>query len=762
MAETRLVKVLPFSLNLAPLKEMPVPRELSSKGIVPGLTATDVLLRVNPPGSVVPTNIKGRFANRDAVHKKKFGVLTPFVISDPYVFSVNWKSDVSNQKKFIVALIETLTQKWKSYGLPTKIHKTIGLEVPDDDFESFVGIIMKQGGLTQRQYDEMVFILTNMDILPKFSYQRYVTPGWYTHSYQAKTKPVSSEAKLVLEAIMKGRKRLATTDKGKMSIKEVIEGNFDPLGTNVGYPLYYAEMSDGIDTAKIKLATLYKGVFSGSDPLTNGIWYDIKNRVARRSAELGLDPDGYLFASAVSRRFKVGNKPIPSYSSGQIPELEGFVSGASEPRIVFMFSNMFNVILAPIMPVLKGTRKLKFGGYSDNIGTARLLKRIKEAHQANVKSTPSGPFLTHLTLENDASQFDRNISLAHTDYHAELVQKYLVHPKHTGVVDMLKHIRRTPILVPDINNQDQESHTMAFTGTSVLPSGTKPTGEIGSDMTDWMCSLAYYRLGYYTLADIENIAAGEDPPHGKPFFSFLGDDNTHHNIPVQDLARFNDQIKLAYEEFGITPGILFGDRFLMRHSRRGKSEPVLARIIQQRISNENIPKHHVIYSMGVIAAMDNLFSDFSLQLPEELGVAFTPRGDEPDFILDVKKTVCKWLISTWDNASIKPLHAIRFVHALLKGDKDECKAIRKEVESLLPKVMQTLSSRPDYDQVNDDYIISLLKDKDSPSSQALINALAEAQGTGIDELITKADIRAKKLYDYQRQLFGITIQDFSV
>ena len=784
---------LPFSFNLGPLKMQNLSGDLVKSGLFPGASASDVLIKLNPPNSISGTNLEAKFGARDAVHKKKFGVVTPFSITDPYIFSKSWKADVSTMKTDTLEIIRLLTKKWKDMGLPVVKHEILGVDVPTDSVQDIAPHLercIKAGFLA-----DIYFIQTNMDLLPGFTFQRYIPAGWYSQNISGNSVPLPSDALHVMTAIAKGRRASLRSKQGMQSAQEVLLDSYDPPGTNVGWPLYYAAMSKGVDTAKARLVEYFKGSFSMWKVSTPGAYKLLKHRLAAVASLKELDPDGLTFASAVSRRARRGLKPSLWFSLSEFPQLEGQASGVVTPRIVFMFSHLYNILLNGVMPALKGTRKLIYGGFSDLKNVAKF-NAFRKTQKVSSIARDTGDSL--ITLENDASAFDVKVSVESTDRLSLINAVYLfgsegdvklweaclkkiplaatssapynvmiekdvinkLSPVAKNVYDMLIDIRRTPILLPDINNKNNENNLLVFTGKTQLQSGTKPTGEIGSDITQAMCSLTYFRLKWYTLKDIESIGSGSAPPQSKPFFAYLGDDNTHYNVPVSWISRFDDMLSLTYSDFGIKSGVLIGDRFLMKHTHALAYRPVLARIWQQRISNENMPKHVHIYSMGVIASVDNVYGNGSLLTPKEFGYDFTVNQ-----ISEWQQEIISWvlakLVNYMEKAVIRPTHAIDYIRAVIKKDLKKADEIKRALEKELPKALEEMKASPEYDPIGDDFIAILLRDKHSPSTAALLDVLQTTDDEDLLKLMDSFEVKLKEFYKWELETLGTRLQDYS-
>lgn len=418
------------------------------------------------------------------------------------------------------------------------------------------------------------------DIGQKISFQRRYPTFFYAGSQTPPKIKLPAEWKLICKAVVKrivelGIQKLGTTDRMTL-MKSVI----NPLDTNSGDMLFSNLPEDRLLTANALGYSFNDGV------------KDLVSKSLGLRTSLGLNPE-VLFPIALAKRLSPMRKPTPFYvptGSGLMAKTQ--VTGLfCRARQVYMVSAIVNALISGVEAILKAGRSQISGLWHD-----------KGSQDAYLKD-----FASSETFESDISGYDRSFSLAHrTEIYTALVECG-VDPIALGFI--LEWERSTGIMTPSIRNPGYINLYMAILGMG-LPSGyqiTTSMGTIGSLVT---VLYSYLRMNIISMARI--LA------YDWPIVLILGDD-----ILNKVVSGFNeDKYIETFALCGFEIKTLNSCRFLMKHHYKGERFTVLARTIQQTLSNEddyNEVGHLFIglasrLSLPVYPALKSMLDEFIIDL----------------------------------------------------------------------------------------------------------------------------------------------------
>lgn len=705
-----------------------------------GDNGLNVLFYMYGKNSMQLVNGDASFLERDNVGRSsKVNYLKSPQLIDPYVLNGN---NLRELKDVPLNLLQYLTDYVKDLSLPTKENAYLRGQVPDMD--AVINDIVQNGNgskyynIVNDNYHDLQLIYTNADLASKFTLQRYVRKGWYISDMKAKRTSIANPKQLeVLKAMMKGLKLNQQNFPSSMS--ELIEEMSVPLGTNAGYPIFKAQMKDGIDEAKLEVAVQLKGAYPNVNFSKLSV-NDVKKAEQFMKDKFSRYPFGKeLHATAINRRMKPTGKAIPHFDPTAGLNFRGMTYMYPDQRKVWMNSYPANLEISTFIHQIKGPRKNVEGMYHDSKSRKKYYGRLKNGNF---------PFI----FENDAVGFDINMSIQHYDTLCDHLAELTSNPAVASYI--LKRIRRYPIIIPDPNNVGTDKSAIVLRTETSLPSGTLATGEIGSFFTGWMVSYGYVLSGHWTLNDVIDYFSGKTLSTSKPIPLISGDDNTHMAKDLPDMIKMYRGIKQSYEEFGMGSEIVIGDRFLMRHIQKGIDEPVLARAIQQRLNNEHIPDSWQKYFLGFMTAtngMNGITYDNSVK--DQIGSVTRSRSEMYDEACSITYKGIHDLVST---ARVKIPTVIDFTKAIadknFKLATDEGRKGMKQSQSAMERMVR-LAMKSDKATV-ERYISSLLRDNYTINSQIMLDTVEDTSNIAKD-MIANLTGKAKSMYKYAIDKLGI-------
>jgi len=432
--------------------------------------------------------------------------------------------------------------------------------------------------------EAMSIINGEMDILTKLTYLRFKRPYYYLESHQGNAKPIDDDMKFCVSKVSDAL--LA------YGVEHLLPADSlgDPLDTAAGLP----NLGKGIE-GKLRNALDFEGCFSGPSSLF----------------KIGIPgyPDVYLPNALISKLLKFadikGWHPLtalsvtsarragPSRKPGSIYEYRdelvrvGEVDNMPRARQVFMNSYVYNLGLVHSYRMLKSGRKAIYSfNHPDSM-------RIFTAKAAFL----SKKYKYGITIEMDASQFDKNIPIALREaiIHRPILQQHI--PEYeSGLLDLHSYLA---YVSPDPNsNENGAAMIRFFRGGAGLYSGIKITSEIGS--YSGISILAW--IGLHTRLVTQNSIRSMSWIDRLPVLD-LGDDMLMY-VATDDLNTFSvieDCLERLRSDMGIIIRVNAGCRFLMKHITPSGNFPVLARTVQQSLFNEHGRSNPLLYALGCTA-----------------------------------------------------------------------------------------------------------------------------------------------------------------
>lgn len=622
------------------------------------------------------------------------------------------------------------------FGIPTKPSLFPGV----DKLDTAAAIDNMTDAMFSKMRDDyttMAHAVADADSLLKLNIQRGVRPMWYVRNMKANSTPVLSDHKIVLDLMLKGGNQLLKTTEGNTAVKMIDEGQGDPMGTNIGWPMMISEFK-GID-AKYWMSEF----FERAGPVPDGLnttpakilsWAQtLGGIVASSGFKAGLLPP---FCTALTRRFKTSAKLSPRFASGPNPSLEDALLGIPDQRVAFMFSYVHNLLSSPYMPSIKGWRYMVEGMYHDEVGRKRYAQKLISSKG--------------MLLENDAGGFDTNISLQHHAFLAEMFTKLQGFPysSNTGIM-LLMGMRTNKLLLPSPFSTKNGAEGLVISSPTGLQSGAKATGEVGSYMTKWMNLVAYRRLGWLSDAQIVQHMAGSPLPDGR-LQLISGDDNTHIVYSAAETRALSAALTKVYSEFGVKADLELSDRFLMRHVHNAADKPVVGRLYQQRISHENPPDSPIIYALGSLVANENN-GTYTLPALREARVRAGFAAATPTPAGAAMRSKELWTaIGEANRRSAWPSDSIQQVCRICTGQASNQAEPQYNALLKAATVLQSGTANA-MEQMLDD----LLRNVHSPNAAAQLDALM-ASSKAANAYINAALARGRELYLKQINLLGLT------
>lgn len=499
--------------------------------------------------------------------------------NDPFVFT-SWASYEStlNTVKSLSERLDKVVAKWHAEDLSDPVRLKSYLAHSPADREA------------------LNFLAAEADILRKFTIQRLVRPFWYVDGFAATNVPVQPVQERVLDAFMK---YMTDTVKNNMAHgKHPLdpEDMSDPLETNAGAPIYTSGPA-----AKLQLANDFAGSFKNSWMKEQHVRLDelspmtlpttLASAVMKVSSKYKVPPS-VVFSVGANRRYGPNRKWQPLYiptGTDVIASME--VQNLPRVRNVYMAPYIFNVGLSPIVAVMKSVRKTTLGWWSD---TDMMIKKEAELNR-RWNQSPNDTYV----LESDFSGFDRSISLTHRRHMLTRIASAFPNLIPSTTVTLADQHANLSYIIPDFTDIGNN-----FAALECIPSkpvglysGLKLTSEIGSYIAMW-ATLTLLHVG--GIISLDDIASGKWNK-GPVFFENQGDDGKFTIKGSAITATIASLAQQVYGTFGLKVTFAIGSRFLMRHYIKARNFPVLARILQQTISNEHIKDNAAIFTLGFLA-----------------------------------------------------------------------------------------------------------------------------------------------------------------
>lgn len=568
--------------------------------------------------------------------------------TDPFVFS-NWSS-VNNFKIEAIRLLQLLTDQWKELGFPTTIDKDRGLELPDS--EHVMEHLTSDAELRNKfvkYYEQISYIVSNVDILKKAAIIRSISPGWWVVSYDGKKSNDFASLKPAMDCYLKSVAKLMKTDAFKDYYAETLQSMGDPLDTAVGWPYYSAEIKEGVPISKLKVLTLFKDAFRKGGGNWSKIVEYMQERVKTTDNPSLAD---HPLAIASIRRMQYGYKwrhEWQTTSSG----LSTFqdTRGDNTVRVAYAAAYIHNLFLSPFQAVVKTVRKMGQGQFHDG-------QYKKDSMLAFKKYKP-------FVIEADYSNYDRTMPVDIVEYMYERIAELL--PNSSFWKDVTKSLHSGISLIwPDHVGSDDFGWIFK-PDTVALLSGLKITSEEGTMINSIVVGQSYLDAGILTedqLVDLYSTRIGDKAigPYPKGFVPFMvqSDDTLLADTDLDRLIKLMQAFVINGQRAGIKATVEIGDRFLMRHCFNGNDSPLASRIWQNTLQNEEPYTDPLKFLVGIATRTDGLLGVRSVD-PFGLGKVRGVTKVELNFTKEVLNSLLIFL----KTSKIKVEPAVDFIETML-------------------------------------------------------------------------------------------------
>lgn len=672
--------------------------------------------------SSVPDLIRGWFGTNDitmiknptlafADRDRKERVYSPSE-DDPFVFAGPQSLTKFSEETF--KFIKFFTDEWKDLGLPTKMDEDRKIEIPDSEVLLTPTGFERYGEIVEANFEAITLITSNVDIALKFNIVRTITTGWWLQSYSGQDNPKISEFEDAFQIFAEVYGELKTSKAFRSTLTSLENSAGDPLTTNSGYPLFSSEMDkQGRPLAKIRTVNMMSEIGSHLSSVSDMIKYVA---YACRETSLGTVP----LACAAIRRLQYGWKwtHIFSVSSSGLKSSHD-ERGWNTVRVAWMVPYILNLVISPLQRLWKATRMLIPGMYREG--------KVINLENLYVKQHPES---LHYIAEADYSNYDRTIARNMVLRINEIIVESS--PRKKFWMDMVNFIHTSiPLLWPDYLPGSRGT-IWAFRGKIIgLLSGLKITSEEGT-LFNLIVNIKAMLIEGKSKEEIKKylLSFKNDPQSMNIILRVQSDDTLISRSTFKELVHamlaFMEAAKLA----NLKASIAIGDRFLMRHMFEGKDSPVLMRIWQNTLSNEEPATDPLKFAVGMAMRTDGLLGHKTI-------IANNARTGYVVNMLEVKLTliVMTSLHSFLTTAKIQVPAAIKVVTMI----KDEAQrmltapnrvasrefitAIDNERKSIVRKLAESELAKNADNLDYMSYIAELLKDASKPSTQALLDQI---------------------------------------
>lgn len=746
MNRDNLPSLSPFGRKVIPLSiEQP---DGSERIIDRGTSLPDLIRIIYKSRDVHPLHAHFGFLERDNKVRK----YEPYT-EDKFVFSRSM--NIEAFKKDAMSMIDFLNQEWTNLGLPLKDDKIRRIKVPDSS------IVMesldskhKHHNHVMKHWNDITFILSNIDIAKKACVVRCVIPGWWTASYSGRDAKDITYFNSAFRVFKKMVHIIVNTDRFRSVLAETRDTMGDPLDTGVGYPFYTGAVDpSGNPITKLACLKLYEGIG------TRGFkWRSVLEEVDRRCPVPSLK--GFPFAIAPIRRSQYGYKPAPCFShrsTGLVTSHSEY--GSNTTRIAWMASYPLNLYMSPFQAVMKSIRKLIPGMYHEGSTVAERMKWMDDSvYTAEADYTNYDRFMPIDVVKKIIGIIASNYK--HSDYWLDVVS-YL----HEGIPMIW------PDYIPGYSNRGY-----VFTPERIgLLSGVKITSDIGSFVNLIVTLESCLRSGLFTeqsaLAYLTSYSSSVKPGSRMEYFLIQSDDLLLMHKNPSTLKKMGEAFKQSADAAGLKSSFELGDRFLMRHTRSGRDLPVPMRVWQNTLSNEEPYSDAIKFTVGVAMRTDGLlgyktinpFTNKNSHSMTRIEVKFTllmlnslhrflsgsshPVNESISIVSLLIQAASQMLKGEGDNLSMDPLFAGR-LDIMRKA------SLEALANAEMSKLQGSLGNRNNIDAL----IYSLHKDSNIPSQKLLLDQILSVN-SNLKVLVDRIEKKESSFYKYALNQLGLTIED---
>lgn len=704
-------------------------------------------------GTAIISPFTGRFSFLDRDNKER--VYHPG-IEDPFIFSSN--AGVEKFKKDALRLLQLLCDEWKALGFPLIMDEKRGVNVPDSS-KAWDALSPKHPlhSALMSNIKDVMFIVSNADIMKKACIVRGVIPGWWAQSYAGKYSSHLDHFRPAITTIVKAIHFLERTNAYKGIRATTAAELSDPLDTNVGYPLFSAQIDKaGNPIAKLKVLQMFKNMGTKQYSLKM-----LTEEVNRRSVGTGCE--GYPFLIAPIRRLQPGRKANHVFRQTSIGLESNYDEwGNNSIRIAWMAPYLLNLYLSPLQLEWKTVRKLMPGLFHDGPAKKQRLNTLRQYKP--------------LIAEADYSNYDRFLPI---NIFMEFVKQYLSNKDHKdywmSMCYMLHH--GLPMVWPDYIANTTGRGWAFYPKKIGLLSGLKITSEEGTFINNIVCCQSLLDTGMYTEQSLFTYLtqyASKAPGSSFEHFHIQSDDTLIMAKTAQELLDLGNAFKANAERAGLGGSLEIGDRFLMRHTIDGRDTPVPSRVWQNTLSNEEPYDDPLKFLAGLAMRTDGLlghktydpFATAHLQTCSQLEINFTLNAlrSIKEIISSASKPqrlaleYLDLMISAGDTMLLKAESSKKATMSAESASKiDE---FRKRILMTLSQAeLEKLANQSEYvtQEQLESYVYQLHKDSNSPSSKFLLEQLLQAS-PGLTSAMRTVSQKEQKFYRYAMDTIGIPIQ----
>lgn len=738
-----LLPLSPFGRKIRPFTEV------DSQGndfILPrGSSLPDLIRAYYNPKNIKPLSERFGFLDRDNKRKS----YSPG-IEDKFVFKNS--GSVGKFREDALEIIRTLCKEWTELGLPLKTDKDRGIDIPDSAYVwEMLDSRHEHHTLLITRWEEISFILSNVDIAKKACVVRGIIPGWWTASYGGKYAPDINQFSQALSVFRRAIKVIESSSKYASTLAETKASLGDPLDTSVGYP-YFTGVVDPVGNPISKLAQikLYKGLG------TQGFnWEKVLGEVDKRCPVGSLK--GFPFAVAPLRRLQYGYKfahTFKSTSQGLTADYDE--RGGNTIRIAWMASYPLNLYMSPFQARMKALRKLIPGCYHDGLTKSNRVKWMKK------------PGL--MMAEADYTNYDRFMPINLVHKIVEIITEGRPNEKYWR--DMIAFLHEgIPMIWPDYIT-GFPYRGWVFTPERIgLLSGVKITSDIGTYVNLIITLQSALNAGVLSeQSAVAYLTQYTSSDNGSLFeyFHIQSDDLLLLHTNAASLKKLGDAFTRCAKFAGLKANPELGDRFLMRHNFNNKDAPVPMRVWQNTLSNETPEDDPVKFVVGIAMRTDGLFGYKTID-PFHIGKATAVSLVEVRATLKMLLSIRSFIVS-----ATSPLaDAVSILDILIEGGRAMERSGNKRPvfpvelrgsldllrkQSLDKLVAQELSklNNPFASQNDIAMIYKLYKDSNIPSQKMLLDQMV-ALAPNLRSVLGRIEGKESSFYKYAISQIGIDV-----
>lgn len=713
-------------------------REIS---LAKGTTEPDYIRKVYEVSDPKPIRENFPFLDRD----DKDRVYDPG-IADKYVFK-NMGS-VEQFKTDARANLKTIVQLGKSLGLVTELDSKRGVEVLSSSnlIDKFISKGPKSLSVSETERisnEDVRFLLSNQDIALKACVVRTVLPAWWIVSYRGRKSAHASPLKQAVDVLVAVLHTVEKTPAYKQKLDQVLSSQGDPLDTAVGFPLYQSTVDDKMNPiAKLEVLHQYKNLVKAG-----GRDWDKLKEVMKDRGRTNFQKQ-FLFAIAPIRRLQPGYKVQHVWNRSMTGlRLQFDVQGMATNRVAWAASYLLNLLLSPIQSRWKAARMVIPGLFHDGSSRREMLHAMQ--------TTP--PYF----IESDFKNWDRSIPNDIMSYFFHQYTKSLRNSKYWFGVLSQTH-RNIPLVWGD-QSPNLRGNGWAFEVDVLgLLSGLKITSEVGTFMNLIINIAGWIATGAMTKEDAYAYLINKSNSV-IPKVLIQSDDTLLCAANLTDLHKLSVSFMTGCSYAGIVPELQLGDKFLMRHLSRGKDTPVITRIWQNTLSNEQPVDDPLIMIIGFLMRTEGILGQRTFD-PFGVGHVRKTSEIETKYSLQVLKSI-RGFAST---ASESIPELVQCIDSLIgagnrMGSEKMNSSDVETINSLRVKFLKLLAAREARDflrqaDANKQFatmIYQLHKDQFSPTSKWRLDELM-ASNSAVKGIVESLVNKEHAFYEFAMKQIGET------